>query len=125
MDTIDMKEEKTMNTRLLWIGLVLLGALLFPGCISEARVGAVQTESQSVERGNAASVRVEINMGAGDMKLTGGAQKLLEANFTYNVAKLKSEVKYADGIGLQTALSLDCIISTCRGAYLGISCSVG
>lgn len=86
-----------MNTRFLWIGLMLVGALLLANCISEARVGALQTEFQAVELGDDASVRVEINMGAGDLKLTGGAQKLLEADFTYNVAKLKPAVKYTDG----------------------------
>jgi hypothetical protein len=36
------------------------------------------------------SVRVEITYGAGDLKVTGGAEKLL-ADFIYNVAKLKPE----------------------------------
>ena len=64
---------------------------------SQARVGALQTESQSVELEDAKSVRVEIDMGAGDLEVTGGAEKLLEADFTYNVAKLKPEVAYTDG----------------------------
>lgn len=97
MDTVDMKEEKTMNTKLFWIGLVLVGALLFASCNSALSVGALRTESQTVELGDAAAVRVEINMGAGDLALTGGAQKLLEADFTYNVAKLKPAVKYTSG----------------------------
>jgi hypothetical protein len=79
------------------ITLVLLAALLVASCSSSARVGALQTESQSVELGDAKSVRVEINMGAGNLDVTGGADKLLQANFTYNVAKLKPEVKYTDG----------------------------
>jgi CubicO group peptidase (beta-lactamase class C family) len=86
-----------MNARVLWIVLVLFGALLLAGCTSQARVGALQTESQSVELGDATSVRVEIDLGAGDLELTGGAEKLLEADFTYNVADLKPEVAYTDG----------------------------
>ena len=74
-----------------------MAALLLAGCGSKARVGALQTESQSVELGDARSVRVEINLGAGDLEVTGGAEKLLEADFTYNVARLKPEVKYTDG----------------------------
>jgi hypothetical protein len=77
--------------------LVLFAALLVASCSSSARVGPLQTESQSVEPGDAQSVRVEINMGAGDLEVTGGADKLLQADFTYNVAKLKPEVKYAGG----------------------------
>ena len=60
-------------------------------------MGALQTESQSVELGDAESVRVEIDFGAGDLEVTGGAEKLLEADFSYNVAKLKPEVEYTDG----------------------------
>jgi hypothetical protein len=80
------------------ITLVLLGALLFSSCSSRARVGALQSESQSVELGDARSVRVEINLGAGNLELTGGAEKLLEADFNYNVARLKPEVKYTNGV---------------------------
>ena len=79
------------------IALMLFGALLLAGCAPRARVGALQTESQSVELGNANSVRVEINFGAGDLEVTGGAEKLLEADFTYNVAELKPDVEYTDG----------------------------
>lgn len=86
-----------MKTSFLWIGLVLVGALLFVSCNSALRVDTLHTESQTVELGDDASVRVEINMGAGDLALAGGAQKLLEADFTYNVAKLKPAVKYSDG----------------------------
>ena len=83
-----------MKTNRLLIALVLLGALLLAACSSRARVGALQTESKSVELGGARSVNVDINLGAGDLELTGGADKLLEADFNYNVAKLKPEVKY-------------------------------
>jgi outer membrane murein-binding lipoprotein Lpp len=86
-----------MKTKHLLITLVLFVALLLAGCGSEARVGALQTESQSVELGNAESVRVEIAMGAGNLQVTGGAEKLLEADFNYNVAALKPEVSYTDG----------------------------
>ena len=86
-----------MKTNHLLIALVLFGALLLGGCNSRLQVGPLQTESQSVELGDAKSVRVEINFGAGDLELFGGADKLLEADFDYNVAALKPEVKYTDG----------------------------
>jgi hypothetical protein len=76
--------------------LVLLGALLLASCSSKLRVGELKTESQSVELGDAKSVNVEINFGAGDLSVNGGAEKLLDANFTYNVARLKPEVEYTD-----------------------------
>jgi hypothetical protein len=86
-----------MKTKHLLIALVLFAALL-GGCGSGARVGALQTVSQSVELGDAKSVRVAINVGAGDLKVTGGTEKLLEADFTYNVAKLKPDLEYTDGM---------------------------
>jgi hypothetical protein len=66
-------------------------------CAPRARVGELRSESQSVELGDASSVRVEINLGAGELQVTGGAQKLLEADFNYNVAVLKPEVEYSAG----------------------------
>jgi len=73
-------------------------AVVLTACsVGGARVGELQTESQTVELGGAASVRVEIEMGAGELDLSGGAAELLEASFTYNVAELKPEVEYAGG----------------------------
>jgi len=86
-----------MKANHLLIILVLFATLLLAGCGSWARVGTLRSESQSVELGDANSVRVEITFGAGNLELTGGAKKLLEADFTYNVAKLKPEVEYTNG----------------------------
>jgi len=77
--------------------LAIVAVLLASGCASGVKVGSLQTESQSVELGSAESVRVEINMGAGELDVAGGADKLLEADFTYNVAELEPEVKYSGG----------------------------
>jgi hypothetical protein len=60
-------------------------------------VGELQTTSNAVGLDDAASVRVEIEMGAGELHVAGGATELLEANFTYNVADLKPEVNYSGG----------------------------
>jgi outer membrane receptor protein involved in Fe transport len=87
-----------MNTSIFLINVVLLAALLLAGCSSDdVRVGELRTESKSVELGDARSVRVKMVLGAGDLVVTGGAKKLLEADFTYNVAKLKPEVEFTDG----------------------------
>ncbi len=86
-----------MKTHHLLTGL-LLGALLLTGCVSQARVGPLQTESKSVELGNGEPISVEINLGAGDLEVTGGAEKLLEGDFTYNVDRLKPEVTYQNGV---------------------------
>jgi len=86
-----------MKTKFRWMTIVLIATLQLAGCASEARVGDLKTESKSVELGDAKPVNVEINFGAGDLRVNGGAEKLLEADFTYNVAKLKPEVEFTDG----------------------------
>jgi hypothetical protein len=70
--------------------------MLLASCGSRPRVGALQTESQSVGLGDAKSVRVEILMGAGELAVSGGAEELMEADFAYNVAALKPELEYTD-----------------------------
>jgi N-terminal domain of toast_rack, DUF2154 len=92
-----MNTQKGRFWMVVLFSLVLTGALLLAGCAPRLRVGELQSESQTVELDNAESVRAEITMGAGDLQVTGGAEKLLEADFTYNVAKMKPEVKSTDG----------------------------
>jgi len=92
-----MNKREVWISIVVWFAFILSGGLLITGCSPRARVGDLQTESQSVELGDAKSVRVEVKMDAGDLVVTGGAEKLLEADFTYNVARLKPEVEYSDG----------------------------
>jgi hypothetical protein len=91
-----MKDNTSQMNDILSV-LVLLAVLLMVGCGSRLRVGELRSESQSVELGDAESVRVEINLGAGDLTVNGGAEKLLEADFIYNVDDLKPGVEYRDG----------------------------
>jgi hypothetical protein len=79
-----------------WLAIMVV-LLITLGCApttSSARVGPLQTESQSVELGDVESVRVEIDMGAGELNVTSGADELMEADFSYNVAALKPEVEF-------------------------------
>jgi len=57
-------------------------------------VGETRTESKTVQLGGAKSVRVDLKMGAGELKVAGGASDLLNADFTYNVPRWKPEVQY-------------------------------
>jgi hypothetical protein len=80
---------------------MMMVLLAVGGCIGRGprlRVGALQTESKSIELGGAESVRVEIDMGAGKLDMTGGAEGLLDADFGYNVAEYKPEVTYKSGV---------------------------
>ncbi len=64
------------------------------GCIPTARVGEMQTESRSIDLDDAELVRAEIRMTAGQLDLRGGALKLLEAEFHYNVPSWRPEIRY-------------------------------
>jgi hypothetical protein len=56
--------------------------------------GETQTEMRSVKLGEAKSVRVHLKIGAGELKVTGGAPDLMDADFTYNVPSWKPEIDY-------------------------------
>jgi hypothetical protein len=74
--------------------VLLISAAVFLSSCGNQEVGELQRESQLVDLENAQSVRAELRMGAGELNLTGGADALLEADFTYNVADWKPEVNY-------------------------------
>lgn len=59
-----------------------------------ARLGEMQKDSRSVELGGAKSARVNLKMGAGEMKITGGSSNLGDAQFTYNVPSWKPRLDY-------------------------------
>jgi hypothetical protein len=63
------------------------------GC-SQSTVGDLKMEAESVELGSAESVVVDLQIGVGELRISSGARKLLEADFIYNVAEWKPEVKY-------------------------------
>lgn len=86
--------NKSMNPALL--AAVLVATLGAVGCNiqSEGPVGELQTEAHSVKLGNAKSAQVEIHMGVGELKVSGGAKDLLEGDFAYNVARWKPEIDY-------------------------------
>jgi len=64
------------------------------GACFQGKVGDLKMESKSVELGGAKTVTVELKIGVGQLRVTGGAKKLLEADFLYNVAQWRPEVKY-------------------------------
>src|ERR671921_2071819 len=61
---------------------------------SQQQVGKMQSESNSVALENADSARAQLKMGAGELNITGGADQLMEADFSYNVAAWKPKVSY-------------------------------
>ena len=60
----------------------------------EQQVGEMQSESRSIDAQDADSARAKLQMGAGELNLTGGADQLMEADFSYNVSDWKPKVSY-------------------------------
>jgi hypothetical protein len=56
--------------------------------------GKTQRDSQSVDLKNAQSTRAKLKMGAGELNITGGADQLMEGEFSYNVSDWKPKVNY-------------------------------
>ncbi|HEV2387794.1 MAG TPA: toast rack family protein [Candidatus Acidoferrales bacterium] len=52
-------------------------------------------DTQAVERQGAQTVHAQLELGAGRLELSGGATKLLEADFSYDRPSLKPEVNYS------------------------------
>jgi hypothetical protein len=77
--------------------LTLSGIILLASCNIEHRSGPVQYESKSIEAEGAESVHVSLRMGAGEMRVTDGAQQLARADFSYTVPSWKPEVRYSKG----------------------------
>lgn len=72
--------------------LVVLGSGL--SCGETVEIGELVRETKSVELGDAESVDVEIEMGAGKLVIAGGAEDLLEGEFIYNVIGWEPEIEY-------------------------------
>jgi hypothetical protein len=68
-------------------------AVLLGGCYFTP-TGETKRESVSLDLGSAGKARVEIRMGAGELRIKSGTPKLVEASFAYNVPGWKPVVDY-------------------------------
>src|ERR1051325_2665572 len=74
---------------------LLAAAVIAAGCgINGVRTGPVEHESKSIDLDKSEMARVEIKMGAGELRVDGGSPKLMDADFTYNVSSWKPIVRY-------------------------------
>jgi hypothetical protein len=71
-------------------------ALLTPACYvsSDGGSGTVEQDSRSVDLKGAKSVQVQIEMGAGEVVMRGGAAQLRDADFRFRARDGKPEVQY-------------------------------
>lgn len=84
-----------MNGR--WVPL-LAGAWCLSGCVVET-AGPPRHEFQTIDRDQAQSVLVDLNMGAGNLRVDSGTDKLATADFTYNIPAWQPEMRYTSAAG--------------------------
>lgn len=76
----------------------LFAALLISACnVTQMDPGPTQTSHETVELGKAETVRAEIKMGAGELRLDSGGDKLLAASFRYSESLGQPSVSYTAG----------------------------
>jgi hypothetical protein len=82
----------------LLIAMMAATAVLAGACGTQPggtqQVGKMQSESKSVALEDAKSARAQLKMGAGELTITGGADQLMEGEFSYNVSEWKPKVSY-------------------------------
>jgi hypothetical protein len=73
--------------------LLVVAAVFLGSCGAQAQqVGEMQHEARSIQPEDAKSVRAHLMMGAGELKVSGAADAMMEGNFSYNVSDWKPEV---------------------------------
>lgn len=87
-------------------GCACAGLLLAISACHVVDSGPTQTSSQEIDAGAAESVRAEISMGAGTLKIEGGAPKLMSAQFRYS-EQLGQPVVHYEVTGSQGHLTVE------------------
>jgi hypothetical protein len=72
--------------------------LTFSACMIE-QTGPTQHDSSSIDLDKAERVNAEFRMGAGTLRLSPGSDKLMRADFSYNVVSWKPYVRYSSAAG--------------------------
>jgi len=89
-------KKQNLTIRILCTVLALWFGLIACGFLNTTRVNEVKSETQSVDLGSSSTARVQIEFPAGELKVEGGANSLMESSFRYNVADWQPQVKYSE-----------------------------
>lgn len=83
-----------------------LALLCLTGCGVEVHTGPTRHESSDFDRKGVERLRLSLRMGAGEVKVRGGATNLAHADFDYNVDTWKPDVIY-HALGGSSDLSIE------------------
>lgn len=76
-----------------YLGTVLAALLLLSGCRT-IETGPTQHESVHFDLDNSEILRLNLKMGAGELRVDGGSKYLADADFAYNIPDWKPQVEY-------------------------------
>jgi hypothetical protein len=88
------------HARSAWVVTPVLGAIFLftTGCSPDWEAsGPERTETRNVELDQSEEVRVDLKIGAGELRVNGGSDRLMEGRFTYNRLRLRPEISYNAG----------------------------
>ena len=87
--------------------LLLRFCRVLTGCVVNVRdAGPTEYDKKDIERDKSERVQVELHMGVGELRVEGGAKKLMEGDFSYNLASWKPNIRYTT-TGVHGYLSID------------------
>jgi hypothetical protein len=81
-----------LKTRLAFGSAAIALVFLLTGCDSAGPLEPTRTEPISIDAGNAERANVELDMAAGELNVNGGANKIIEGDFSYNISSYKPVV---------------------------------
>ena len=81
-----MRSKNIFKMLILSLTITGMGACVAAGDLTE--------DTHTVQLGEAKSVKLSLNMAAGELELRGGAKDLMEGYFLYNIKRWKPEVNY-------------------------------
>jgi hypothetical protein len=74
--------------------LLTVGIAALAGCGNNVRLGPMEHQTKNLELDKSEMTRAEVKIGAGELRIAGGAAKLMEGNFDYNDPGSRPQVDY-------------------------------
>jgi len=81
-----MRSMDILKISILFLAIAGMGACVAAGDLME--------DTHTVQLGDAKSVKLYLNIGAGELELQGGARDLMEGDFLYNIERWEPEINY-------------------------------